>query len=161
MNLIPWRNKKTDRNADLATGRDLDRLRTGLDTLFDRFVDDPWRWMSDSPLLTLRDMAIDLSDSDNDVTVTADLPGIDPAKLDIRVEGNLLTIEAEKRQQTKDKRPNACYSERRYGRISRSIQLPSAVDPDKVEAVYTDGVLKIVVAKRPDARPRKIRVKQG
>lgn len=91
--------------------------------------------------------------------VETEIPGIDPKEVDVRLEGNVLTIRGEKKQEQEEKRRNYHYVERQYGAFHRSVQLPASVDPEKVEAGYHDGVLTVTIAKRPEATARRITVK--
>jgi HSP20 family protein len=93
------------------------------------------------------------------VFVEVDLPGIDPAKLDISVkEGNLLSIAGER---PVVEMPNAVWhrQERGHGTFLREISLPTLVDIDKVDAKYENGVLRLTLPKADVAKPRKISVK--
>lgn len=90
-----------------------------------------------------------------------DLPGIDPAKLDVTVtEGNNLTVQGER---AAPEIPGAVWvrQERPTGQFVRSVGLPVLVDADKVEAKYENGVLKLTLPKSEAAKPRKIQVKGG
>ena len=71
----------------------------------------------------------------------------------------MLTIEGEKRSDSESKEENPQWTERRYGKFSRSFNLPSEVDAGKVSAVYKDGVLKLALPKAEEAKPKEIEVK--
>ena len=93
------------------------------------------------------------------VFVEADLPGVDPAKLDVAVtEGNRLTVQGERPEVNL---PNAVWhrQERGHGTFVRELTLPTLVDADKVEARYEAGVLRLTLPKAEAARPRKITVR--
>jgi HSP20 family protein len=93
------------------------------------------------------------------VFAEADLPGVDPAKLEVTVnEGNQLTIQGER---TVPEVPGAVWlrQERPFGKFSRVVALPALVDAARVEAKYTDGVLRLTLPKHEAAKPRKIVVK--
>jgi len=93
------------------------------------------------------------------VYAEADLPGVDAAKLEVTVnEGNQLTIQGER---TAPEFPGAVWlrQERPFGKFTRVVGLPALVDADKVEAKYTDGVLRLTLPKHEAAKPRKIVVK--
>jgi len=79
--------------------------------------------------------------------------------VDISLEGNILNIRGEKKEEKEEKKRDYYYTERQFGSFHRSIQLPSSVDPDKVEAKFKDGVLTVTVPKRADAKPKRIEVK--
>ncbi len=100
-------------------------------------------------------------ENDQALYVEADLPGLDPAALDVTVtEGNQLTIQGERAAPDIN---GAVWvrQERPVGRFSRAVTLPALVDADKVEAVYADGVLKLTLPKHEAAKPRKVQVKSG
>src|SRR4029079_5092018 len=99
-------------------------------------------------------------EDENAVHAEADLPGVDPAKLEITVtEGNQLTVQGER---TLPEIPGAAWvrQERPFGKFVRAVTLPSLVDADKVEARYEHGALKLTLPKHEAAKPRKI-VVQG
>jgi HSP20 family protein len=157
MNLIPWRNKHVDR-VDGGTEGAVTRLRNEMDQLFDQFIRDPWgsmiRGLGEGP-------AVDVCESDNDVVVSMEVPGVDPKDVDIDVSGATLTVRGEKKQEHEEKDRSYYFSERTFGRFQRTIQLPGSVDPDKVEAVCRNGTLRITLGKRPDAQRRRIEVRNG
>lgn len=154
MNLIPWR-KAEKTNGGMGTG--ITRLRDEMDQLFDQFFQDPWGAISRAA----GQLAVDVTESDEEVRVVAELPGVDPKDVDINISGNMLTITGEKKQETEEKQRNYYFAERAFGRFQRSIELPSSVDPDKVDALYKNGTLTIHMAKRSDALRKKIEVKQA
>jgi len=102
---------------------------------------------------------VDLADENGHFVLTAELPGIEPEDVDIEVEGNVLTIRGEKKLEREHKDERVHVAERRYGSFERSFTLPSSADPEKVEAAFRQGVLKLQIAKRPEARGRKIKVR--
>lgn len=160
MNIIPWLSKREDRRSGPSAESSITRFRDEMDHLFERFFTDPFGMEPFGGRFAFGPR-LDLAESDNDVIVKAELPGIDPKEVDLRVEGNLLTIRGEKKQEKEEKRRDYHYVERQYGSFHRSVQLPTSVDPDKVEAAYKDGVLTITIAKRPDAKAKRISVKSA
>jgi HSP20 family protein len=91
--------------------------------------------------------------------VEADLPGLDPATIDVTVtEGTHLTVQGERPAPAAD-RTGWVRRERPVGKFSRSVVLPTLVDTDKVEARYVDGVLKLTLPKHEAVKPRKVQVK--
>ncbi len=163
MNLIPWRNKRVEKNGGTSEEHPLARLRTEMDRAFERFWRDPWSasladvFQSSSGL----GLRMNLAESENDVTVTAELPGVDPKDVDISVTNNVLTIRGEKKQEKEEKKRNYHYVERSFGSFHRSIQLPSSADPNKVDASYKNGILTVTLQKRPEDKPKRIPVKTG
>ena len=104
---------------------------------------------------------MDLAESNDDVTVRIELPGVNPEDVEISVSGNVLSVRGEKQQDREEKRRDYLYAERAFGSFARSVTLPSSVDPDKVDATYKDGVLTVKLAKRADAKPKRIPVRTG
>lgn len=101
--------------------------------------------------------AVNLWQGTDSTALTAELPGVDPADIDISVKNDIVTISGERKLPVGD---DATWHrrERAYGRFSRVIQLPYRVDPDRVEARMTDGVLSIEL-RRPEAdRPRRVQI---
>ncbi len=105
--------------------------------------------------------AVDIYEDEHNITVKAELPGIDPKDVDVRVENNTLTIKGERKFEKEEKEENFHRIERRYGNFVRSFILPNTVDTDNVKADYENGVLKIQLAKRAEARPKQIKVNVG
>lgn len=90
---------------------------------------------------------IDISEDDNSIFVNTELPGVKKEDIKLTIEDNILTIEGEKKNEDEKKEKNYYRTERVYGKFHRSFTLPVEVDPDKVEAKYEDGTLKISMAK--------------
>ena len=103
--------------------------------------------------------AFDVSETSEEFTVKAELPGIAEKDIDISISDGILTIKGEKKQENEEK--NACYHtvERRYGSFSRTMRLPTDVDAEKVDATFKDGVLKLALPKSEASKPRKIEIK--
>lgn len=93
-----------------------------------------------------------------DVIVAAELPGVDPAKVEISVVGDTLTISGTRAAEPLKAGESYHRQERDFGRFSRTIQLPFHVEADKVEATYSRGVLKITMPRAEADKPRKIAV---
>lgn len=162
MKLIPWRNKDITR-SDAGITPTLDRFRDSFEDLFRRFWSDAGAWgLTDS---TGRTWGIgprmDMSETETELTLRFEVPGVKAEDLDIRVSGDVLTIEGEKKEQSESKRGGAVYSERSFGRFTRSVTLPSTVDSKNVSAVCKDGVLTVTLQKRPEAKPRRVAVRNA
>jgi HSP20 family protein len=104
---------------------------------------------------------IDISDSDNALVITAEMPGLDEKDFEVTLAGDLLTIKGEKKTEKEDRNGSAYYVERRFGSFSRSVRLPFAAGDQQVEANYDRGVLTVRVPKPPEAQRhvRRIEVK--
>ena len=102
--------------------------------------------------------AIDVFEKEDKFVVKAELPGMKEEDIDISVVGNTLTIKGERKAESEVKEDDYYYCERSYGSFSRSIDVPSNVDTQKIEANYEDGVLEISLPKTPEVKPNKISV---
>ena len=91
--------------------------------------------------------------------VKAELPGMEARDIDISLNGRILSIRGERKQESEEKGENFHRVERSYGAFSRSLELPTDVDPDKVKASYKRGVLKLNIPKTRKASVKKIEVK--
>ena len=103
--------------------------------------------------------ACDVFEDKDAVKIVAELPGVRPEDVKISLENNVLTIRGEKRQQAEEKNERVHRYERSYGVFERGFSLPSTVDPEKIQATYSHGVLTVTVPKAERARPREIAVK--
>ncbi|MBC8552676.1 MAG: Hsp20/alpha crystallin family protein [Candidatus Brocadiales bacterium] len=104
---------------------------------------------------------IDIAETDNDIIVKAEIPGVDPKNIDISIVGDTLTIKGEKKEEKEDKSKSYHRIERSYGSFTRKIELPSHVKTDEVEAKDHHGVLEITLPKMEKAKTKKITVKSG
>jgi HSP20 family protein len=130
-----------------------------MDRLFDRFFEGwPFRVSAEERLWA---PTADVSETAKEVIVKAEVPGMDPKDIDVSVQGDVLTLRGERKQEKEEKDENFHRVERSYGSFSRSIQLPSEVDAGKVSATYQDGILKINMSKTKAAAVKKIEVKAG
>lgn len=163
MDLIPWRNKSRSRTSADAGEHPLATLRDEMERVFDRFWLDPWgaRAAGLPSGVGSGFPQLDMSETDENVTIRAEVPGIRPDDVKIEVTGNVLKLSGEKSEQKQEKRGGYRYSERQFGSFSRMVQLPAYVDTNKVDAVYKDGVLSITLPKSPEARPKRITVRNA
>jgi HSP20 family protein len=102
--------------------------------------------------------AVDIYETENELVVKADLPDVNPQDLDIRVEGNILTIRGERKFENKVNEENYLRVERAYGSFSRSFSLANSVKSDAIKADYQNGVLTLSLPKREEAKPKQIKV---
>lgn len=161
MNLIPWRGKREEVDWDDFWSRSpLATFRTEMDRLFDRFLAGsetafgPGRWGDWAP-------SLDITETEKDVTVRAEVPGVDPKELEITVSGQVLTLAGQKKEFTEHKGENFHHSERRFGSFRRSIQLPASVDSEKISAEHKNGVVTIKLHKIASAAPKRIPVRSA
>ena len=104
---------------------------------------------------------VDIYEDEHNITLKLEVPGIDEKDIDVRIEGNTLTVHGERKIETEEKEENFRRVERQYGSFTRSFTLPSSVDLGQVSADYEKGVLKIKLAKKTEAKPKQIKVNVG
>lgn len=102
---------------------------------------------------------VDIFETENDLVIKADLPGIDLNNIDVKVENGTLTLKGERKFERKEGSTEGYHRiERGYGSFVRCFSLPESVDPEKVSADFKSGVLTITMAKKEIAKPRSIKV---
>jgi HSP20 family protein len=101
---------------------------------------------------------IDVADRDDHVEVKAELPGLKPEEFSVRVQGDLLTVRGERKEESERKEDNYVVRERRSGSFARSIRLPATVNSEKATAGYKDGVLTLTLPKVEQSRTQEIKV---
>jgi HSP20 family protein len=158
--LIPWRDQtQVDASPENFTDP-FASFRREVDRMFDDFFSSTsrQRWNAKWPTLSPR---IDISDSEKELFITAEMPGLDERDFEVTLAGDVLTIKGEKKTENKDHNGNAYYVERRYGSFARSIRLPFEAGEQKVDANYDRGILTVRVPKPPEAQRqvRRIEVK--
>src|SRR5437016_10865258 len=104
---------------------------------------------------------VDVYEDEHNLVVKLEIPGVNEDDLDVQVENNTLTVKGERKFEKEEKEENFHRIERRYGSFLRTFRLPNTIDTDKVEAHYDNGILKIALAKRAEAKPKQIKVGAG
>lgn len=133
-----------DRRAD-----PLQTLRSEIERVFEDFPKN--LGVSTSGVGVLRP-TLDVSETDDGVRVTVELPGVDESDIDVTLADDVLTIKGEKKSEREEKSETFFRSERSYGMFQRSIPVPSGLDPASVTATMKDGVLEIALPKPPEAK---------
>ncbi len=129
-------------------------LREAMNSLFeDSFVN------SSATRGQASSMPLDIAETRDGFIVEASLPGVKSEDLDITIQDNVLTISGETRQEQRSgEKANYHRIERRYGRVARSLSLPTQVQPDNVQATLNNGILRLEIPKAEAVKPRKISV---
>jgi HSP20 family protein len=104
---------------------------------------------------------VDIYEDEHNITLKIEVPGIDEKDIDVRIDNNTLTVHGERKIEKDEKEENFRRVERQYGSFTRSFTLPSSVDSGQVNANYDNGVLKIKLAKKAEAKPKQIKVNVG
>lgn len=101
---------------------------------------------------------VDIYENQNQLIVEAELPGLNPEDVYISVENNVLTLQGERKFEKKAEGENFYRVERSYGSFSRTFTLPPTVTSENAKAEFQNGVLKLSLAKREEAKPRRIEI---
>lgn len=142
------------RGQSLLPWSRLGTLREEIDRLFGGF--EPRGWF-DAPLAlsgaaeTLVP-AMDLTENGSSYSVSLELPGIDPSRVEVKLAHGSLVISGEKEEETKEEGEDYHVSERRWGSFRRMVRLPDLVDRERIEASYANGVLKVTLPKTAEAK---------
>jgi HSP20 family protein len=102
--------------------------------------------------------SVDIYETENEVVLSAEIPGVDENDVEIKIEDNNLTLRGERKFEKETKEENYHRIERSYGSFFRSFALPSYIDQDRIEAEHVNGVLKIRMPKRAELKPRKVKI---
>lgn len=148
--LVPWRPVREFERLEREMENMLERLGGGFPSFWEpaRAIGTVERWAP----------AIESHVEGGNLIVKADVPGIDPKDVSISVMGNQLTIEGERKQETKEEKGDYFYRELAYGKFSRTMTLPAGVDADKVKANYKDGVLHITMPAPKEMTTKRIQI---
>jgi len=133
-----------------------------LDTAFNRLFEDMWNPPALEPsAATPAHFAprVEVREEKDAIVVSAEMPGMDRDNVKVELENGVLTLSGEKKQESETKENGIFRSERLYGQFRRSFTLPDAVDPEKIDAEYKNGVLQVWLHKKPEAAPKKISVR--
>ena len=137
--------------------REISRLRREMDRLWDDYFGAGRRGLR--PLIAEFAPPVDIKETDTEIMVKAEVPGMDAKDINISVAGDVLTIKGEKKSGREEKEENYHLVERSYGSFARSLALPGAVDLDKIEAKYDKGVLTITCPKKEEVKPKAVDIK--
>lgn len=151
MALLPKR--KDEHGVD----RPINSLQREMNRLFEDFFSrdffvEPFRGMGEYH------PAMDVSETEDAVIVKAELPGMEAKDVEINLNGDVLSLRGEKREETEEKTKSFHRVERSYGSFERSVRLPYAVKADKVEATFKNGVLTVQLPKAEEAKRKSVKI---
>ena len=101
---------------------------------------------------------VDIMEEKDRILLTAELPGFRESDVEVQMEGNVLTLRGERKFDSDVKKEGYHRVERAYGSFGRSFTLPTVVDTEKIKAEYKDGVLRVTLPKREEAKPKQIQI---
>ena len=152
-NIMPWRKRKGD--ASHVEQNPLSELHQRMDDLFNEFFNGfGWGLSRLEPRHSITPN-VDVSETDEEIRVTADLPGMNEKDIQVSLNDNLLTIQGEKKQEQEEKKRNYYMVERSYGNFQRVLPVPASVEKDKVKATFKKGVLTVTLPKTSEPKSQK------
>jgi HSP20 family protein len=137
--------------------RDMVSLRQAIDRLFEESFVRPRGWSA--PSEGIASLALDVIESDEDVTIKASIPGVKPEDIDISITGDMLTIKGETCEEREEEKGHYHLRERCFGAFQRAIRLPTMVKADKANAEFEQGVLTLTLPKVEEVKPKSIKIK--
>jgi HSP20 family protein len=157
--LFPSERRKTELAPAAAEPDPFRALQRRMDRLFDDFAGD-YQWPFTNGRAGVMP-SIDVHETDKDMTIEAELPGVGEKDIDVTLTDNLLTIKGEKKQESEEKKKDYHLTERSYGSFSRSMTLPFDADPGKIKADFKDGVLTIRLPKPAEVKAKTKKIAIG
>ena len=111
------------------------------------------------PTMTSLTVPIDMYEKNGDFVIRTELPGLKAEDIDISIDDSSLTIKGEFEREKEEQDDNMLFQELRYGKFQRTVNLPSQVDSDHIDAAFEEGVLKVTLPKTEESKPKQISVK--
>ncbi len=134
---------------------------TRVNNIFDRMLEDFFsadtRFLGE-PVTSLMPL-MNIEETKDAYKISVELPGMEKDDIDIEIKDNVLTISGEKKEETRSEEGTFYRRERRFGKFSRSINLPNDINANSISAEYKNGVLMLVLPKTEEAKPKKITIK--
>jgi HSP20 family protein len=142
------------------TYRDVLALRNRMNSIFQDFSRSN---SGENELVTVAGFVppVDIYEDEHKLVLKIEIPGMRQEDLDVRMENNTLSVKGERSFQSEGKEENFHRVERRYGTFYRAFTVPNTIDPNSIKAEYDAGVLSIELQKRPESKPKQIKVNVG
>ena len=102
--------------------------------------------------------AVDIYETANELVLAAEVPGIEEKDIEIKIEDNTLTLRGERKFEKETKEENFHRIERSYGSFFRAFSLPNSVDTERIEAEHENGVLRVIMPKRQELKPKTVKI---
>jgi HSP20 family protein len=144
------------RYSPFGTGQ---HLHDGLKQVFDRFFAESDAGDQSNVVTSQWAPRVDIKEEPTRFVIQADIPGVDPAQIEIHMEKGVLSIKGERKQQNASETDKYTRVERTHGLFYRRFSLPDSANPEQISATGKHGVLEIVIPKRPETTARKIEIK--
>jgi HSP20 family protein len=137
--------------------RDLMVLRDRMNRLLEDLASSP-RFEDSELIQSTWSPAVDIYETENELVLTAELPGVEEKDVEIKIEDNSLALKGERKFEKETKEENYHRIERAYGSFFRSFSLPNYIDQEKISAEYENGLLRIHMPKKTEVKPRKVKI---
>lgn len=138
------------------TAAPVNNLRREMDRIFNELIPFSWRFEDSEAALSTWTPTTDMYETDGEYIVEVELPGLTKKDIQINCQDNILSIEGERKQETKEEHPGYLRSERSYGSFKRSIMLPASIIEDKVKATFKEGVLRVTIPKAEKSKRKSV-----
>jgi HSP20 family protein len=136
-------------------------LQDEMKRVFERFFGDESETDQSNVVTSQWLPRVDIREEKERFVIEADIPGVDPDDIEISMEKGVLTIKGERKSETKEETAQYTRVERSRGLFYRRFALPDSANPDGISASGKHGVLQIVIPKRPETTPRRIKIEKG
>ena len=136
---------------------DLTDMQQEMNRLFDEFFGERRTSMAEGQWAP----AVDVSETESEMVVRVELPGMTHDDIEVNLQDNVLTLKGEKKQEKKEEKENFHRLERSYGSFTRSFSLPAGVKQEDIKATFKDGVLEVSLPKTEEVKPKKIAITAG
>lgn len=152
--LVPWKQRPMLPSTDRFRGlfgdwdRDMEELIEGF-----------WNARGNGPGMVSFVPSVDLTESENEFVVTLDLPGLKPEEVSVEFKEGALWVSGERKEEKEEKGETYHRIERSHGEFRRVLPLPSSIKEEEIEAKFTNGVLKVSMPKKEEAKAKHIEVK--
>jgi len=157
MAIVPSR-KSEERSLAQRSGDPFSYLRNQVNRVFDDFWGESWLEPRHEAGAAGFWPQVDVTETDKEIKVCAEIPGVDAKDIDVSVEDGMLTIKGEKKYEREANEKGQYRIERSYGAFERSLALPAEVDESKAKAEFKKGVLRLTLPKRPGAASRRKKI---
>lgn len=137
--------------------RDIITLRERMDRMFEDSLA-RFRMPEEAAMPTFWSPSVDIYETDENIVLKAELPGVDKKEVSVEVKDNTLILKGERKREKEVKEENYHRVERSFGTFMRSFSLPVTVKQDQVKAKFKDGVLEVTLPKSEEAKPKQVKV---
>ena len=157
--LLPWnRDSKIEVLREEEPINSLITMQNELDQMFESFFNRPFGIANFGDFQPLFSPKVDIAETDKEIIITVDLPGLEADDVEISFVNRVLSIRGEKKSEKEEKSQHFHRKERSYGTFRRNISLPAEVDDDRIEAIFKNGVLKISAPKTATSSAKRIAI---